>query len=589
MHVKLCRRIVLSAFIHGSRCEKVRSVGCGSSFVKISMAHPAASDDTHISPAQTLAPREQQVMSPSGAGAAATQQRELPNGVTRPGRPGADDEEYRRVLAADSLAEDTAASRGNLQIGIGSGQSMATTPVEVPAVINSETYQRDVGGAGSASEQATATMVPVQETETTRPLLPHAAIEPVRTATGLGPWWPSPFPSPLSSTSRPTETTSQQAQGRNLAQSGAAAVRWFTHIGKYMRQATMVSQNRPGIEATVVQETRMVPEGETPLFDRTQTRRLQEMTDQAPQLYGPRAQTGAASDTSGSYSKEQLEAEVRRQVELALSSQKGLAEENQRLRLQVERLSTEVSSRGGVGRQPSTLMAMGSTATRHVDERERKGEEAMGSGVPEGNSPGLSGHGREQGGRSKEPYREAEAGGNPRGHSGHEGLPRGDVFGAPGVPEGNPPGLSGHGRGQGGLFEKAQGHQIQQDVTMGAPGSNGVRFEVNDDNVPGGNPPGLSEYGHVPRGRYLGSDNVPGGNPPGLSGHGREQGGRFSVYISMHRVPLGPFSISMHRVPQVQLWLPVRASDVPVAHLHHNERMTRPLKNLVCQMGATRP
>ncbi|CAE7877177.1 TY4B-J [Symbiodinium necroappetens] len=126
----------------------------------------------------------------------------------------------------------------------------------------------------------------------------------------------------------------------------------------------------------------MVPEGETPLFDRTQTRRLQEMTDQAPQLYGPRAQTGAASDTSGSYSKEQLEAEVRRQVELALSSQKGLAEENQRLRLQVERLSTEVSSRGGVGRQPSTLMTMGSTATRHVDERERKGDEATGRGAP---------------------------------------------------------------------------------------------------------------------------------------------------------------------------------------------------------------
>ena len=106
----------------------------------------------------------------------------------------------------------------------------------------------------------------------------------------------------------------------------------------------MVSQGRPGIEATVVQETVWSPsrtrQGSTddpPLFDRSQSRRLQELASQAPLLYGQAAPTQARSDSSGSYSREQLEAEVRRQVEKARKEQRTLAEEKQRLRLQVER------------------------------------------------------------------------------------------------------------------------------------------------------------------------------------------------------------------------------------------------------------
>ncbi|OLQ12722.1 Copia protein [Symbiodinium microadriaticum] len=71
------------------------------------------------------------------------------------------------------------------------------------------------------------------------------------------------------------------------------------------------------------------------------TRRFRDLEGQAPQLYGAVASTtGAGSEGSGSYSKEQLENEVRRQVELAMSGHRELADENLRLKQELELLKT---------------------------------------------------------------------------------------------------------------------------------------------------------------------------------------------------------------------------------------------------------
>ncbi|CAE7228743.1 RE1 [Symbiodinium microadriaticum] len=69
----------------------------------------------------------------------------------------------------------------------------------------------------------------------------------------------------------------------------------------------------------------------------------------APQLYGATmtAAGGAGSETSGSYSKEQLESEVRKQVEAAMASQRGLVDENQRLRQELEMLKASVMLSSG--------------------------------------------------------------------------------------------------------------------------------------------------------------------------------------------------------------------------------------------------
>ncbi|CAE7479613.1 GIP, partial [Symbiodinium necroappetens] len=126
-----------------------------------------------------------------------------------------------------------------------------------------------------------------------------------------------------------------------------------------MRRAT--AHTRPTGEATtVVEETSWSPtrawttttanQGENePLFTGGQVRRFRELEVQAPQLYGAVATTtgGASSETSGSYSKEQLELEVRRQVEAAMTSQRQLVDENQRLRQELEKVKASVRSGGG--------------------------------------------------------------------------------------------------------------------------------------------------------------------------------------------------------------------------------------------------
>ena len=524
---------------------------------------PATNDDPHVTPADNPAREEQQVMSPSGAAAAARQQQQsvMPNGVARTSWPDGADEEYHRALATGGLlgATGTPDAEGQPALEGARGQT------QTQAASNSNGSQRDVGSAGSADVFTTAATAMRPEPEGNRPILPHAALETSRSASNPGPWWPSPFPSPLSSTTRTGEVANQSSHGRNLAQSGAAAVRWFSRIGEYMRQATMVSRSRPGIEATVVQETVWSPGGthvrtgeEPPLFDRVQSRRLQEMTAQAPQLYGPRPQTGAASDTSGSYSKEQVEAEVKRQVELALGAQRGLAEENQRLRLQVERLSSEVTARGEIETQASVQRSGNMELMRREGSEERKKTRMVGPGLPEGNPPGLSGHGREQGGLPKDLRHENLPGGNPRGLSGHEGTGEGDVLTGSGVPESNPPGLSGHGREQGGLVAEIDGRQPFQRSAASTQGVGGVKF--------GGSPIHLDfqetvmdlSGGMIEKIIFLEAIQ------PDFRDTDVSKG--VVLFFSMHRVPLGPFLVSMHRVPRV-LPQPIHlVSGVSAAH-----------------------
>ena len=65
-----------------------------------------------------------------------------------------------------------------------------------------------------------------------------------------------------------------------------------------------------------------------PLFDREQSRQFQEMALAAPQLYGATQRTGGGgSDSSRSFTKEQLEAEVKKQVDQAMEQQRQVNEE----------------------------------------------------------------------------------------------------------------------------------------------------------------------------------------------------------------------------------------------------------------------
>ena len=351
--------------------------------VKISMA--SAHDDTDLRglPAAYL----QQVMSPSGQAAAQQGHTpEAPDGVpngtgdalTRSVRAG-DDEAYVQALAGTAAVE--------MSGGVGG--------------IAGEHRQ-----SGSMTRSASAEPMGAED----RPLLPHAAmgtevVPMVRETRGSASMLPSPLPSPMSTSGSVTQATdvASGVHGSSLAQHGAAAIRWFSKLGDYMqRRSTTVSRTQPGMETTVVrQETVWSPSGHRPaaaagtdpLFSGAQVQRMQEMAAAAPQLYGASGTRGPSSEDSGSYSKDQLEAEVKRQVQAALSGQRDLMEENYKLRLEVERLArASASSEGGSflpgdGRlvaSPPGLSGMGQGST----------------GLPEGNPAGLPIPGREQGGDS---------------------------------------------------------------------------------------------------------------------------------------------------------------------------------------------
>ena len=74
-----------------------------------------------------------------------------------------------------------------------------------------------------------------------------------------------------------------------------------------------------------------------------------------------------------------------------MSSQRILVEENQRLRLQVERLRGEAVTGREVDRRRGALEIMDGSS------RERGGFQSFAAGEPVGNPPGLSGHDRIQG------------------------------------------------------------------------------------------------------------------------------------------------------------------------------------------------
>ena len=65
------------------------------------------------------------------------------------------------------------------------------------------------------------------------------------------------------------------------------------------------------------------------------------MTLAAPQLYGSTAQRAGGSDSSASYTREQMEKEVKRQVEQAMQGHRALSDENQRLRLELEAMRAQ--------------------------------------------------------------------------------------------------------------------------------------------------------------------------------------------------------------------------------------------------------
>ncbi|CAE7242425.1 RE1 [Symbiodinium sp. CCMP2592] len=276
-------------------------------------------------------------MSPSGDAAQVPGQGRvrvsLPNGVTpRVGGALEEDADYVQALRASGLG----ATRANTGHGTADEAVTGARPDRgeaegVPALVdarNDEVFQSPT----------------TEQREQDRPLLPHAAVNPGSGPEALpsgisGSLFPSPMPSPLTQSMPGTDSPSVSG-GLNLAQHGANAVRWFSRLGEYV-QRRVAQQSRPGVETTLVQETIWSPGGSTrrtsggmaenqPLFDHGQARRLREMTLAAPQLYGATSQRAAGSDSSASYTREQMEMEVKRQVEQAMQSQRVLSDENQR-------------------------------------------------------------------------------------------------------------------------------------------------------------------------------------------------------------------------------------------------------------------
>ena len=414
-------------------------------FVKISMADPAADDDPHISPNvfQGLpAAYGQQVMSPSGVAAQGHAERaeQQPNGVVRTGTGGRspdydDDNAFRQALESTGLGARTATTgHGTAMAETGSGATIRQRSREEPRV-ESGSLQQELGSARRddiAEPERPAVSIPMLPGATATAMLPSGNNNSL---------WPSPIPSPMTRASPNGELT-HQAGGRSANNPGAAAVRWFSRIGEFVqRHAAMVSQGRPGIEAAVVQETvwsptrtRQSTTSDPPLFDRSQSRRLQELASQAPLLYGQVAPVQARSDSSESYSREQLEAEVRKQVEKAMTEQRTLTEENQRLRLQVERLSSEVAAGRESDRQLS-VFGKTAAATGSSGFAEASSTNVVVRGAPVGNPPGLSGHDRVSRGQQGNPVSDNVPGGNPPGLPGHGAEQGGDGLGQFGVLE----------------------------------------------------------------------------------------------------------------------------------------------------------
>ena len=456
----------------------------------------------------------QQVMSPRGAPADARPTAALPNGVPP---------QARRAETASNDAgfeQDLGAA-----MHLGSRQDGSSMQADV---------RRDVR---ASDEGRVAETAPAHREDGDRLLLPHANTStstftmPMRASTAAQLFPPSPFPSPMDG-SQGSDVAS--ATGLSFMQQGAAAMRWFSRLGEYVQRRATAHTRPTGEATTVVEETTWSPnrarsaesEGE-PLFSGRQLRRLRELEGQAPQLYGATmtAAGGASSETSGSYSKEQLESEVRKQVEAAMASQRGLVDENQRLRQELEMLKASVRSSPGEVE----------TATRrdvvHGDIGAPPALTVLDSRTPSNNPTGLSGHSRDHGGQAGLSDLAKVPSGNLAGRPGHDDQRPGEGGRLHGGLEGNLAGLMGHG---GGIREGAEvatynleGMSMKDVLNREVEGLRGKNVHVS-----GGNLSGLSERGGEPRGRVSfqgddgdpGENRVPSNNPAGLSGHSRRAG-----------------------------------------------------------------
>ena len=486
-------------------------------------AEPSAEQPQPDDPFRTLPAVYQQVMSPTGQ---AAQEIDLARGEQRPNgvAPGsrripADDATYERALEATGFG----AMGAQPDHGLPGGNVSRPTSSSRPTAEITEQGQRgrDVSGIGShepsgdrgvqtgrrmsrVGHEVFSSPASRERLSADPPVFPHAGVQQQMRGSDAASavLLPSPLPSPTSQAVAAPESS----QGFNFVQQGAAAMKWVAKLGEFVqRRAAYVTQSRPGEHTTVVQETVWSPTAsqvaatETePLFDRSQVRRLREMAAGAPQLYGAVSRSaGGGSDSSASYTREQLEQEVRKQVERAMESQRSVVDENQQLRMELERLRKEVAT----------------TATSAVVEPVRDPLGGRGSSVGRGgddgsrfesNPAGLSGHDREQGGEMFQGARDNVPGGNPGGP-----------------------------RGQGGEEQRAVSFNPQVISAGNSLGPLGVGHGPSDlgpqhvhGNVLGGNPVGPRGHGEVQGGvGLLGLRGVLRGNPPGLSGHDREQGG----------------------------------------------------------------
>ena len=563
-------------------------------------AAPGPSGQSHDTLEGLPAAYHQQVMSPNSGAAQAIGHREeehaRPNGVSREARTiAASEPEYERVL------------------GTGTGATLPTGSDAARVDSFSGTVGRPTGsgdvdsgadGAGRDDMQQAASRMSRVGTEVFRSpqmgrserrdasLFPHAEQHNVAVAAGLTGgrhMWPSPLPSPTTRSMDGDEGGSVTS-GNMIAQQGAAAMKWLSKLGEFV-QRRVSQQTRAGEQTTVLQETVWSPRPanrrerseQEPLFDPVQGRRLQEMAMSAPQLYGAvSTAVGGGSDSSRSFSKEQLEMEVRRQVEQAMEQQKSVAEENQKLKLEVERLRAQAARSDSQGLR-STIPGLPRPGITTSDTQPPV------DGALEGNLAGLPGHGREHGGRLEQYATEHVSRGNPGAlwvHDGGQGGDRalslhgerqGNALGPQGreserlrderelpeaynVLEGNPeglrrhdvrggeatsvkhgalggnlPGLSGHGRGHGGGSTRARSQSPQRSNFLGFS----ERYGISEGNPPvdravnAAAAPLRTESGAA-------SDNVLGGNLAGLPGHGREHGGR--LFSNVSGIYSGPYN-----------------------------------------------
>ena len=474
-------------------------------------APPEAPGPPVSGPLDDLPAGYQQVMSPSGDAARETgphrPEEQMPNGVSRQAR------------SVSAVEPDYSQAFGFSGQGTASDPGQGTTRERtLPDMTTGPSGSGDaagmVGGAGQQDDQSGRRMARTgveffrsfgggERARNDPPILPHA-----REQGAVGPgsrdelMLPSPLPSPARSVTG-DEPASLNA-GNVIVQQGAAAMKWFAKLGEFV-QRRVSQQTRPGEQMTVVQETVWSPgrghqrEAE-PLFDRSQSQRLREMTMAAPQLYGAVPPPGGGSDSSRSFTREQLESEVKKQVDQAMEQQRVVNHENEMLKREVERLKAQAIA---AERERMTAQASVHPSTVPRDPRLPLQAEQM-SGALEGNLAGLPGHGREQGGELQiQGVRGHELRGNPEGLWVHDSGQGGDrVLSSCGVSQSNPPGLLGPG----------PRHAVQGDVLP------------QDASVPGGIHGGLQ--GQDDRGAVGSIDHgALGGNLSGLPGHGREQGG----------------------------------------------------------------